>query len=198
MSNPRTFIFFGPSGSGKGTQSKLLLERLGKIDPKSKVARVSTGKMLREFMESGTHTALMVKGELGQGKLLPAFIPIFMWTNFLNRSVMDNTEHIIFDGVARRADEAPVLGGALSFYNRNPVDVVVIDVSKGWAMQRLSSRGRYDDTESDIKARLDWYDENTVHSVDYFREAKGYTTHDINGEQSIDDVHREILLKVGL
>lgn len=198
MNTARTFIFFGPSGGGKGTQAALLEDYLKKNDTSHKVLSLSTGNLFREFVKSDTYTAGKVKDILDDGGLLPEFLPIWIWTNFLNKNVKDNTEHFIFDGMARREDEAPVLDGALEFYNRFPADVLIMDVSPEWATKRLKERGRYDDNDEDIKARLEWYETNVVPSINYFREKKEYRIYDIDGEKSLDEVHKDILEKLKL
>jgi adenylate kinase len=193
MDTPRTFIFFGLSGGGKGTQAKLLETYLSEKDTDREVVHLSTGDLFRNFIKNDTYTSGKVKDILDEGGLLPAFLPIWIWTSFLNDKVKNNNEHFIFDGMARRANEAPVLDGALRFYGRNEnTDVVVINVSREWSTMRLKERGRYDDNDEDIKARLDWFEENVVPSINYFRENKNYRVHEINGEQSIEGVQKEL------
>ncbi len=193
MENARTFILFGMSGAGKGTQAKLLTEYLIKNDPKRETVYLSTGELFRTFMESGTYTATKVKKILDEGKLLPEFLPIWIWTNFFNKNIKTNTEHLILDGIARRVPEAPVLDRALSFYERTIPDIVLINISRELAIERLKERGRYDDNSKDIAVRLDWYETNVTPSVNYFRESKDFVVHDINGEKSIEKVHEDIL-----
>jgi len=193
MKEVHTFILFGLSGAGKGTQAKLLAEYLTKNDPERDTIHLSTGALFRAFMESGTYTANKVKDILDEGGLLPEFLPIWIWTDFFNRNIKANTEHIILDGIARREPEAPILDGALSFYGRTEPDVISFNVSRELATERLKKRGRRDDNDEDIAARLDWYETNVVPSINYFRENKRYRVHDIDGGESIEDVHKEIL-----
>lgn len=54
---PQTFIFFGPSGSGKGTQARLLIEYLEKKDPERKTVYIETGRRFRDFITEASYTA---------------------------------------------------------------------------------------------------------------------------------------------
>ncbi len=195
--SPQTFLFFGRSGCGKGTQAKLLQEYLLNKEPNTQVEYIETGAKLREFIQEVGLTAEMTKKIMSEGGLLPSFIPIWIWTNYFVRH-MDGTEHLILDGLARRQYEAPVLDDALKFYKREKPFVVFINTSRDWSKERLLGRGRSDDTSKDIDARLDWFDQNVLPTIDYFRKNDYYATIDINGEQSIEDVHKEILEKTAL
>ena len=196
---PRTFIFFGLSGAGKGTQTKLLIEYLSKMDDENEALYLSTGSLFRSFMESGTYTGNKVKEILGEGGLIPEFLPIWLWTGYLNDSIKTNKEHIIFDGVARRLAEAPVLQSALQFYNRETTtDVIFITLSRALAIERLLARGRYDDNIDDINTRLDWFESNVRPAIEYFKNESKTRFHEINGEGSTEDVFQNILKSVVL
>lgn len=194
---PQTFLFFGKSGSGKGTQAKLLIEYLEKADPETQVEYIETGARLREFSKEVGLTANLTKAVMSKGGLLPSFIPIWIWTDFFVRR-MDGSEHLVLDGLSRRVYEAPILDDALKFYKREKPFVVLINVSDEWASDHLLSRGRSDDSKVDIKARLDWYHSNVDPVVDYFKKNSYYTVLEVNGEQSIEDVHAEIIKKAGI
>jgi adenylate kinase len=194
---PQTFLFFGRSGSGKGTQAKLLIEYLKKVDSNRQVEYIETGSKLREFSNEVGLTAQMTSEVMKVGGLLPSFIPIWIWTNYFVR-YMDGSEHLILDGLSRRAYEAPILDDALKFYKREKPFVLLIDVSREWAKEHLLGRGRSDDTHKDIDARLDWYDTNVLPTIEYFKNNDYYRTIVINGEQGIEDVHKEIQEKTGM
>jgi adenylate kinase len=194
---PQTFLLFGKSGSGKGTQAKLLIEYLKKHDPKRQIEYIETGSKLREFAQEVGLTAQMTGKVMDEGGLLPSFIPIWIWTNYFVR-YMDGSEHLILDGLSRRAYEAPILSDALKFYSREKPIVLLINVSDDWARNHLLSRGRTDDNKLDIQARLDWYKSNVVPTIDYFKQNPYFTVIDVNGEQAVEDVWQEILAKVQL
>jgi adenylate kinase family enzyme len=194
--NPQTFLFFGRSGCGKGTQAKLLIEHIQKKDPAHKIVYIETGAKFREFSQEVGLTAKLTADVLAKGGLLPSFLPIWIWTNIFVRN-LEGQEHMILDGLSRRAYEAPILDDALKFYKREKPFVLIIDVSKDWAKDRLLNRGREDDNKLDIDARLGWFDTNVMPTIEYFKSNPYYTVLTINGEQAIEDVHREILQKTG-
>lgn len=188
----QTIILFGRSGSGKGTQAELLLKFIKDHDPVKKTLYIETGQKFREFIKLDNHTAKLTREIVEGGKLMPEFMPIWIWTNFLIEN-FNGDEHLVLDGLSRRPYEAPILDSALKFYKREYPTIVSINVSREWAMERLLSRGRDDDNEDDIKKRVEWYDTSVVQAVEYFRNNGRYTVLDINGEQSIEAVHRDII-----
>lgn len=195
--NPQTFIFFGPSGSGKGTQAKLLIEELKKRDPGRNILYLETGQKLREFATEASLTARKTKEVLDNGGLMPEFLPVWLWTQYFIDHVSGD-EHIILDGVSRRQHEALIIDSALQFYGRKNPTVISLEVSPKWATERMGERGRADDNEVEIKRRLEWYEKNVVPAINHFKNNPYYTFVPINGEQSIEDVHREILEKLKL
>jgi len=191
--DPKTFIFIGRSGSGKGTQARLLAKYLEE-KTESKVLYVETGAMFREFMEDKNFSSRLTKETIDRGELLPEFLPIWMWSDFLIKN-FTGEEHLVFDGVARHIGEAPVLDAALSFYERRNPYLVYLDVSRARAFELLKNRGREDDDDKYINARLDWFDSEVMPSIEYFKNNQFYTFLNINGEQSIKEVHEEIVKK---
>ena len=193
---PQTFIFFGRSGCGKGTQAGLLKEHLRRVDPTRDIISVETGRELRSFIEEystkGNHSAELVRKVLDSGDLLPEFMPIWVWTKYFIEHVKGD-EHFVLDGLSRRPSEAPVLDGAFKFYNRKQPTVLLIDVAPKWSMGRLLARGRHDDSKEEIQKRLDWFDEQVSPTLEFFRSNPSYRFLTINGEQSIEAGHREIL-----
>lgn len=194
--SPQTFLFFGRVGSGKGTQANLLMENLRHRDPKRKYLYIETGQKLREFVVRDNYSAGMTKEVLETGGLMPAFMPIWLWTGFLVEN-FTGEEHLVFDGICRRSYEAPVLDTALKFYKREKPVVIVIDTSAEWSVQRAIARGRSDDEIPEIKRRLEWFEKEVVPAIEYFAKDPYYTVININGEQTIEEVHQEIVQKLG-
>jgi adenylate kinase family enzyme len=194
----RSFIFYGISGSGKGTQAKLLIEKLKEIEPKREVIYLETGARIREFIEDNAgFTRDMVKKILNDGGLLPEFIPISLWSHLLITR-FTGKEHLVLDGAARRPHESPVVENALKFYRFKDPTIILLKVGRKWARERLLGRGRYDDDESEIDRRFDWFEKNTMPAVEYFRDKTDFKFVEIDGERSIEEVHEEILKAVGL
>lgn len=194
---PQTFIFFGPSGSGKGTQAKLLQEELKKKDPNRNILYIETGQKFRDLALGDSFTAKEINKIIDHGDLLPEFLPIYVWTGFMMENITGD-EHIFMDGLSRQPNEAPVLDSAMRFYKREIPFVISINVSDEWATGLLKNRGRSDDTDAEIKKRLDWYHKNVVLAITYFKNNPHYKFIPINGERSIEEVHQEILEKIGL
>ena len=115
-----------------------------------------------------------------------------MWTDHFIK-YLDGTESLILDGLSRRVEEAPVLDSALKFYKRPTPFVVSIEVSREWARQRLLERRRGDDNEAEIERRLAWYDSSVLQTLEFFKKTPGYEFIRINGEQSVEKVHEDIL-----
>lgn len=187
---PQTYIFYGRSGSGKGTQAELLIKKLEASQ--DRVVYIETGARLREFIKEVGLTQELTSQVMNAGGLLPSFLPIWIWTHTFVRN-LNGKEHLILDGLARRAYEAPILHEALKFYNRSNPVVVVINVSRAWSKERLLARGRVDDKGIDIEKRLDWYESNVLPTIDFYRNNDYYTVLDIDGEQPIEKVHADIM-----
>lgn len=194
---PKTFIFFGPSGAGKGTQARILIDHLESIDPERKTLYIETGRRFREFMTEASFTAMKTKELIEAGGLLPEFLPIWLWSEYFVRHVSGD-EHMILDGLSRRAHEAPILNSAMKFYGREKPFVISIEVSREWAREKLLARERGDDKLEQIEKRLDWFEKNVVSAIEYFKNSEFYNFISVNGEQSIVEVNKEIMSKIGL
>lgn len=190
----QTFIFFGKSGSGKGTQAELLREYVVKnkgIEP----LYIETGQKFRNFIESDTYSSSLTRDVMSKGGLMPVFMPIWIWSTDLVEN-FDGKRDLILDGLCRRPDEAPVLDSAIKFYNLSKPFVFHIKTSDEWAFARLKSRGRSDDSDEYIKSRISWFEWNVRPSMAYFYDNPDYNFFEINGEQSVEEVHKEILEKI--
>ncbi len=194
---PKTFIFFGPSGSGKGTQAKLLMEKLKEIDPERNILYLETGQKFREFATEASFTARKTREVLEKGGLMPEFLPVWIWTQYLVDH-MSGEEHLILDGISRREHEALIIDSALQFYDRKEPVVISIELSPESAVKRMEGRGREDDTDAEIKRRLEWYEKNVVPAINHFKNNPYYKFIPINGEGTIEEVHKEIMEKVNL
>lgn len=188
----KTVIFFGRSGSGKGTQAKLLIEALKKEGTRD-VLYIETGARIRKFIqENKTYASEITGAILADGALLPEFFPVWIWANILINDFSGN-EHLVIDGASRRVGEAPILKSALEFFNVQNPHVVHINTSNDWSTARLMERGRSDDDEAEIRKRLGWFDKDVMPAVNFFKNDPYFNFLEVNGERSIDDVHRDIL-----
>ncbi|MBU6430954.1 MAG: nucleoside monophosphate kinase [Patescibacteria group bacterium] len=192
---PQNFIFIGRSGCGKGTQAKLLKEHLSKIDPQRQVFYLQTGAEFRKFIQGGNYTQKLSRKILDRGGLTPEFLAVYMWSRALAENFKED-EHLIVDGSPRKFHEAGVLDSIFDFYKREKPYLVSIVASEGWAIERLRGRGRFDDNSDDIKARLSWYETDVLPAINFYRNNPRYVFLEINGEQTIEKVHRDILEKL--
>lgn len=197
MKTPYTFIFFGIVGSGKGTQVELLDKYLKENNISDDVLFTSTGNEYRKLVSSGNYTGAVVKDRLEKGFLQPNFLTISLFTNTLISNLSENTS-LIADGFPRTVAQSEAFEGMMKFYCRDNVKVVYIELSKEEATKRMKLRGRSDDTDEGIANRFDEYVKDVIPSMNYFKDKEGYTIYTINGEQSIADVHKELISKLAL
>jgi adenylate kinase len=189
---PLTFIFFGIVGSGKGTQVELLEKYLKENKISDDVFSSSIGSEYRRIVESKSYTGRLIETTMTKGHLQPDFLTISLFTNILVSSMEENTTFIA-DGFARTVSQAEAFEAIIKFYNRESVHVVYIELDKEEAKKRMILRGRADDNEEGIARRFDEYVNNVIPAMNYFKDKAGYTMHVINGKQSIESVHADII-----
>jgi len=187
----QTFVFFGIIGSGKGTQVKLLMDFL-KNKGKKELLYAGSGEVFRKLINSDSYTAKMVKESMFKGELQPDFLTTSLFTNILIHSLNEET-HLFADGYPRTVSQAESFEKMMKFFKRDKVKIIYIDIGEAEAVRRNLLRGRADDTKEGIEKRFDEYVKNVIPAMDYFKEKDGYEIYSINGEQSIEDVHRDIL-----
>lgn len=189
-----TYIFIGRSGCGKGTQSRLMIEYIKQAAglAENPVLHVETGAHLREFIQGSSLASQKAKQIMDAKELQPSFVSNFIWSKELIENVTGG-EHIIIDGSPRKLVEAEILDSGLSFLGRVKPKVVHLNVSREWSKERLLGRGRTDDDILGIEKRLDWFDGEVAPVIEFFRNADNFDYLDINGEQSIEKVHQDIL-----
>jgi len=195
----RTFIFIGRSGCGKGTQAELLITDLkekGYISEKNPICYIETGNKFRDLVSKTGHSSRLAKEIMDRSERQPDFLAVWTWSDLLVTSLMGD-EQIIFDGTPRSLAEAQVLDTAIKFYKRqNPV-VVYLDVSNEWSKTRMKERGRLDDkTAGDIEKRLAWFESDVLPAVNFYEQNPNYKFVKVNGEQTIEAVHAELLGKL--
>lgn len=183
------YIVIGKSGSGKGTQAELLRSYLSDKGHAS-VKHLTTGGALRDFVSKNQNLSVkLMDSIMMQGKSLPDFIAIWNWNNiFINNLNVDDT--IILDGAPRKSSEAKILDEAIAYYGYDKVTVIYIDVTDSWAIERLSGRGRPDDSSIEkVKNKMEWFASDVLGVIDWYKNinTKVKFIH-VNGEKSIDEV----------
>lgn len=184
-------VLFGPPGSGKGTQSKILMQRLG-------IPQISTGDMLREEIRRGSAVGLSIEERMKNGLLVS--------DDLVNRLVEerlrqpDTARGFILDGYPRTRQQAEVLLDLLARNGLAPV-VIHLVVDYNVIIRRISGRRqcprcgtlyndtsrpprvpgrcdrdgealvvREDDRESVVRERLDAYEKQTQPLIEFFRQ----------------------------
>lgn len=205
-SAPRTVLFFGPQGSGKGTQVKLLVEKLKALPTDSTtgeapVITIDMGAIFRASIAEGTITSKKTAEIINVGKRMPDFMPVYLSTKVFVEKIVTNTEHLVADGLCRGEDQTRGFDDAMQFYGRADYHVIVLELSEEESVKRLLLRakeqGRVDDTEEGIRNRLGWY-KTDVEPQLALMEGRGRAVHRINGDQSVEDVARDIAAVLGL
>ncbi|MFA6397389.1 MAG: nucleoside monophosphate kinase [Candidatus Paceibacterota bacterium] len=196
---PKTFIFIGRSGCGKGTQIELLEEYIRNNDEEERnILRVETGKRFREFTKGEKYSNKLAADIAKDAGLQPDFLAVNFWSNFLINEY-NGEQHLFIDGTPRSVLEAKTWTTAIKFYKiENPV-VIYLDVSHGWAEDRLEGRGRTDDIKKEhIERRLNWFDTDVLPTIEYFMINPLYKFFRINGQQPVEEVHQAIIEKISL
>ncbi len=198
---PKSFIFIGRSGCGKGTQAELLIKRLKEVDPSRDTLYIQTGQEFRKFIQGQSFTEKQSADYYKTDKLQPEFLAIKMWVDFLVDRYNGN-EHIIFDGTPRKLHEAKVLDSVFDFFGFNTAAtkpyVINIDISADEALKRLLLRKRLDDAADDVKKRLSWYETDVAPTVEYYRNNPDFHFMEINGERAPEEIHADIVKGIGL
>lgn len=193
----KTFIFTGQSGCGKGTQVKLLMDHLKSVDTEHNIFYLQTGQHFREFVKGETYAAQMAREAQENGDRQPDFLAMWIWSDVFVKN-LDGTKHLVVDGSPRSLNEAKNLDMAMKFFKRVQPYVVYINVSAEWSEKHLLEReeGRADDNIEGIRKRLSWFKDDVMPAVEYYRRNPDYRFLDINGEQTIEEVNKEIFSKV--
>ena len=193
----KCIIILGRSGGGKGTQAALLRDKLerGGYNP---VHHITTGDGFRAFIKSDSHVASVARYVNDTGGLQPEFLAVWNWTNILINT-LTGEDTLILDGLARRSAEAHMLHGAIGYLGYKNPTVIYLDVSERVSRDHLVSRGREDDKdESNITNKMTWFEMEVLPTLEIYKADPRYTILHINGNQSIEEVHKDIIEGLGL
>ncbi len=193
--SPRTVLFYGMSGAGKGTQARLLVDQL---QTKRGTHFVEVGQLLRNYAANeGTYGAYMVRKTIDEGNLVPPSISAYLWSGKLLKSVTAN-DNVVFDGAARSIDEAKLFDKTLKWLGRD-YTIFILEIDAAIAKERAIARGesREDDNDEAMQKRLAWFKEDTMPAIEYMKE-QGADVYHIDGGKSIEEVQVEILSKLHL
>jgi adenylate kinase len=179
-------ILVGPPGAGKGTQAKLLQEKLG-------LPQVSTGDLFRFNLRNETELGKLAQTYMDRGNLVPDEVTVAMVEDRLAQE--DCAAGAILDGFPRTLAQAQALdvllqklGGKI---NVVPSIQVPVDVLVARLLERAEKEGRADDNEETIRTRMQVYEDQTKPLLDYYGQ-KGLVV-PVNGQQTIEDVQKDLL-----
>lgn len=205
-------ILLGPPGGGKGTQAKLIEERLS-------IAHISTGDLLRQAVADHTELGNTAKQYMDRGELVPDELVIGMIEERVGNA--DCERGFLFDGFPRNVAQAEALGAMLERRSMSLDHVVSLEVPEPELVKRLAGRRtcrqcgsmchvvfdppreagvcnrcggelyqRNDDREETIHARLDVYRDQTEPLLEYYRSRRLLRAVDGVGEA------REVLARI--
>ena len=188
-----SYLFFGPPGSGKGTQRDFVESFL--TENNAKWVSIETGELLREQVRTAdTMITKRLADVMSRGGLVPSAFPIATWVRALSESSA-SYDHIVIDGAGRKPLEARILVELLLFLEGMNIRIFLLDVPDDEVIKRLLKRGRDDDREDVIRDRIELYKdslEGTTASINFLRDHEHVHFYDIDGVGTVEDVHERI------
>ena len=192
----KVFIFLGPPGSGKGTQTSRLADKLS-------IPHVDTGSLLRKNIQDETELGIIAKGYIDKGNLVPLKVVSEVIKDRLSKD--DCLEGFILDGFPRSVEQADALKEILSdlgrFNLKDDAMAIYFDIDNELLIQRLINRRscpkcgtiynlisnppkimdycdicdskltiRKDDNEETARARFVTYENETAPLYEYFKQ----------------------------
>ncbi len=180
---------FGPPGCGKGTQSKLLMEKYN-------LTYISTGDILREEIKEGTRIGKQAKGLIEKGMLAPDELIVQIIEEKIKMSPGANG--FLFDGFPRTVVQCYILEGLLLKMNIRLSCMLSLEVPRKQLLKRLLDRAkkenRSDDTNDIIEHRLLEYEEKTLPVAAFYKEQNKYFP--VDGTGTIEDVNQRLLASI--
>ena len=182
----KNIVIFGAPGSGKGTQSDLMIERYG-------LGHISTGDVLRNEIKNGTELGKTAQSFIDKGNLIPDDLMISILAGVYD-SYGRGHKGVIFDGFPRTIPQAEALKKMLDERGDKVAAMIELDVPEEELMVRLIKRGqesgRADDNEETIKKRLVVYHSQTQPLIEWYK--KEGLHHHINGHGTLERIFADI------
>jgi len=202
-------VFIGPPGAGKGTQAKLLSQRMGFL-------HLSTGDILREAVKKQTPLGIKAKEYMDRGELVPDSLIIA-----LIEENLPEEGGVILDGFPRTLAQAEALDNMLNAKGKELSKVLVFETPDEVLIDRLSGRRvcsncgavyhikynppkkegvcdlcggnlvqREDDKESVVRNRLEVYRRQTQPLIDFYK--KKSIIYKLDAMKGVEDLFSEI------
>ncbi len=193
MEHPKTFIFVGRSGAGKGTQLELLKKY---FEATGAVHSLDMGGIFRAFFKTEGYMQDIARDlTMNQGKFQPDFLTNALFiSNAIN--LIDETSTLFIDGFPRSVAQVQVLKELLAYAKRTAPIVLNIEVPREEVKKRMLARGRADDEDAKIDSRLDEYDRTVVPMLAEIMQDPFFTYIEIDGRPPIHEIHESLLKQV--
>lgn len=196
-------LLIGASGSGKGTQAQILVNKYG-------FCHLSMGDVLKEQVKKGTEEGKLIDSYQKAGNLVPLDVVLKALKNKMESEKA--AAGFLLDGFPRSMEQVKALtlpiSLVLSFNNdldkikdRLVNRRVCKDCNSNNHISKLDNGKcpvcggevyqRTDDNEASIDKRLNFYRNEVIPVVNYYKE-KGYKVVDIDGDKSIEEVSKQI------
>ena len=181
-------IFFGPPGSGKGTQAKMLCQKLN-------IAHLSTGDILREKLNDNDELSLQLKKIMSSGNLVS--------DNILNQIISSklisdsSMKGFVLDGYPRTLTQSEFL---LSFSKTKNISFDFIfgfeihfNIVKERIVLRSEKGQRSDDSIDVIETRLSKYLDETLPVSNFFADKFSQNYFKIDASQKVSEIENNIM-----
>ena len=185
----KKIVLLGPPGCGKGTQSKILVNKFSFF-------QLSTGDLLREQTTNKNSpygkeiSDIMERGDLVTDEIVINLI--------INKVINLKDKNLIFDGFPRNLNQAMVLDQSLKEISIELDYAILFEVDFKILEERIQNRiaesvdvKRSDDNLETLLKRIEVYKNNTLPIVDFYKKKNILSA--INGMESIENVNKEIL-----
>jgi adenylate kinase len=183
-------VLLGPPGAGKGTQAKVVSQRLG-------IPAISTGDIFRSNVAGGTPLGREAQTYMDRGDYVPDSV-----TNAMVRDRIaepDAVDGFLLDGYPRTLAQVDELDAMLSDRGAkldNVVELTVdLDEVAGRLLRRAKEQGRVDDTEDVIARRLQVYTAETAPLAEVYA-GRGLLVQ-VDGMGEVADVSTRLLAVLG-
>ncbi|MFO7830183.1 MAG: adenylate kinase [Bacteroidales bacterium] len=184
-------VLYGPPGSGKGTQGKLLSEKYNLV-------YISTGSLLRREIEKGTSMGISAKEYMEKGDIVPDEFAI----KLIEKQIKSHPDAngFFFKGFPRTIVQAYILDGLLRRVNSSVSCIFNLNVPTLESIKRLTLRSRTDqrryyDMDIDvIIRRLENFEKQTRPVLDYY--AKQKSIYQIDGVGNEEEVFERLSEKL--
>lgn len=208
----KIIVLIGAPGAGKGTQARLLQERLN-------IPQISTGDMFREIKKADTSFAREVREIIDSGTLVPDETTFEMVKERTSREDCQGT--YILDGFPRTTKQAEMLE-KLAEKQDKKISVVLVNVPNEQLEKRLTARRscsvcgeiynilykkprvegfcdfhpeiplkhRADDKTEKVKVRLETYETETKPLIEYYENSG--RLQEVDGTQAPEEIYKEL------